>query len=494
MRFPRELVHARSTSRIAPVGNFVGDTANVGTMRSRAWGGAVLSCVLACGDDDGGSGLFGSGDGADSTAAGDDDDDGGPGSASADTTGSASATADDDDDGPDDGSDDGINLDVGSPEGGFGSCGCTLDYLWVSDYKLGTVSKINTITLVEEARYLTREDGNGNPSRTSVNLAGDVAVANRHGGLVKFWGEVADCQESNGIPGIQTSTGPEDVLPWDEEECRAWYTDFGVTNQRPVAWTRGSNGEEPCDAVGAKVWTVTSENPGIGPGTGGPGGVIAYLVNGDTGVVEEQQLVAGFDGSLYGAYGGAVDGGNNLWFSPLGTFVPGKLVRIDRDSLAPQLWDIPQGVSSYGITVDHTGRVWLASTFGNGAARFDPVTETWDLVPDFWGGSGLAEGPDDLMYISAGNTVRAVHVDTLAVAGNWNEQMDGVKGVSFDGEGYLWAVTYHDEKVATSMAAAYKIDVATMTTVGVYPGIGDPYTYSDMTGNALGSVACMPEG
>jgi hypothetical protein len=45
-----------------------------------------------------------------------------------------------------------------------------------------------------------------------------------------------------------------------------------------------------------------------------------------------------------------------------------------------------------------------------------------------------------------------------------------------------------------SFAAAYKIDVSTMTTDGVYAELGDPYTYSDMTGNALGSVACAPEG
>ena len=45
-----------------------------------------------------------------------------------------------------------------------------------------------------------------------------------------------------------------------------------------------------------------------------------------------------------------------------------------------------------------------------------------------------------------------------------------------------------------SQAAAYKIDVGTMTTDGVFTGLQDPYTYSDMTGNALGSVACTPEG
>jgi len=494
VRFPSELVHAREPVASLASGNFVGDDVNLGIVQKQAWGGALVFWVVACGDGSGDTHPFGTGDGADGSGE-DAASMTSPSSASADSTGASSASVgDDDDDGPDDGSDDGINLDVGSPTGGFGSCGCELDYLWVADHKLGTVSKINTITLVEEGRYLTRADGNGDPSRTSVNLAGDVAVANRNGGLVKFYGELDDCVESNGMPGIQTSTGANDVLAWEDEECRAWFTDFGATNQRPVAWTRGTNALEACDAVGAKVWTVTSENPGLFPGLGGAGGVIAYLVDGDSGAIEDQVTVAGFDGSQFGAYGGAVDGGGNLWFSPLGTFVPGKLARIDRDSLAPQIWNIPQGVSSYGITVDHAGRVWLASTLGNGAARFDPVSETWDLVPDFWGGSGLAEGPDDWMYVSAGNTVRAVHVDTLALGGMWNEQMDGVKGVSFDGEGYLWAVTYHDEKDPMSMAAAYKIDTATMTTAGVYPGIGDPYTYSDMTGNALGSVACAPEG
>jgi hypothetical protein len=451
-----------------------------------------LAVGVACGDAPGGSDPFGT-SASDSTGA-TSASSAGPGSA--DGTGSADTgtAADSASDEGVDGSDDGPNLDVGSPTGGFGSCNCELDYLWVADYTLSTVSKINTITLVEEARYLTRADAAGNPSRTSVNLAGDVAVANRHGGLVKFWGEIADCVDQDGDGMITTSTGPDDVLPWDEEECRAWYTDFGSTNQRPVAWTRGTNQREACDATGAKVWTVTSENPGLFPGMGAPGGVIAYLVDGDTGAVEQQQVVAGFDGSQFGAYGGAVDAEGNLYFSPLGTFNPGKLARVDRDDLIPTIWDIPQGVSSYGITVDHTGKVWLASTLNNGAARFDPVTETWDLVPDFWGGSGLAEGPDDWMYVSAGNTVRAVHIDTLELGLVWDAQMESVKGVSFDGQGFLWAVTYHDPENPQSMAAAYKIDVTTMQTKGVYPGIGDPYTYSDMTGNALGSVACAPEG
>lgn len=450
---------------------------------------AGLVGLASCGGDDA-SGLFGSAsaDGGSTTDGSADTSN----SASQGTRASDSADSSGDDDGVD-ASDGGLKLDVGSPPGGFGSCECALDYLWVSDYVDSTVAKINTKTMVIEAAYLTRPDGMGNPSRTSVNLVGDVAVANRHGGLVKFYGDVARCQERNGIPGIQTSQGPDDVLSWDEEECRAWYVEFPTTNQRPVAWTAGDSTPGACDAANADVWTVTSAVPGLFPGQGGAGGVIAYLLDGETGAIELQVAVDGFSGQGFGAYGGAVDAAGNLYFSPLGTFSPGRLARVEKDTLLPTVWDIPQGVSAYGITVDHKGRVWLSSTLGSLAARFDPTTETWDILEGFGGGSGLAEGPDDWMYLSSGSTVRAVQLDSMEVGGVWSTT-ETVKGVSFDAEGYLWAVTYRDTRNPMSSAAAYKIDVSTMTTAGVVPGLQDPYTYSDMTGNVLGTVACAPAG
>ncbi|MBK8266353.1 MAG: hypothetical protein IPK80_34125 [Nannocystis sp.] len=351
-------------------------------------------------------------------------------------------------------------------------------------------------TLAEEGRYLTRQDGQGNPSRTSVALNGDVAVANRHGGLVKFHADVADCKESNGVPGIQTSTGKDDVLPWEMEECRAWYLDFPTTNQRPVAFTQGYVVPGECDSSDEKVWTVTSATKSLFPGLGGPGGVIVSLVNGSTGVVEKQVKIDTFSGDQFGAYGGAVNSKGDLYFTSM-AFNGGKLAWVSVENFAYKVWTIPPEIGPYGITVDHNDRVWVSSvSIGQvGGGRFDPVTETWQTInKGFWAGAGLAEGKDDLMWISSHLGISSVNVDTFELGPVFKTD-ETVKGVGVDLKGFLWGVTYQGEDemgnpVGTAMVM--KIDPKTMTLLGTYEGLKDPYTYSDFTGNALANVTCVP--
>ncbi|MEM6293706.1 MAG: hypothetical protein AAGA54_20700 [Myxococcota bacterium] len=448
---------------------------------------AALGLLLGTGcNDDGGSAVFESNSASDSAA-----DDTGPGPA---TSGPASGTATSagetsSSSGAVDGSsDDGeIKLDVGAPEGGLGPCGCELAYIWIANADDGTVSKINVRTLEEEGRYITRPDGNGNPSRTSVNLAGDVAVANRHGGLTKIYAEEGDCEDTNGMPGIQTSSGPADVLPWGVEECVAWHTEFTTTNQRPVAWIAGAVTPGTCDSVDQKVWTVTS-NPGLAPGLGGAGGVVVSLVNGDDGVVEDEVVVPAedFDGGNLGAYGGAVNAAGDLYFVHMGsvTFGP-RLGRVSIDTFEVSSWPLPAGVASYGITVDHFGKVWISSTLGAGVARFDPETEAWDTVEGFVSLGGLAEGPNNLMWVATANGAASVDIETLERGPTFATNMGGeAKGVSVDIDGYIWVVN----------AIAWKVDPETGAAVDFYNGLTSPYTYSDMTGYALGNVTCPPEG
>ncbi|MCA9690057.1 MAG: hypothetical protein KC636_10645 [Myxococcales bacterium] len=445
----------------------------------------LLACAFACGD----STATSAGESTITTA--------GPGSSSGATASSGDGTAtagtgtgtSDSDSGSS-----GPVLDVGAPDGGDLACGCEFNYVWIANSEESTVSKINMDTLKEEARYLTRADGMGNPSRTSVALNGDVAVANRHSGLVKFYADPADCKDTNGVPGIQTSQGKDDVLDWELEECRAWYTDFPATNQRPVAWTPGQL-TGPCEATGEMVWTVTSAKQALFPGIGGAGGIIAYLVDGETGAVAKSVEIPTFSGASFGAYGGAVNAHGDLFITSLG---PAKtLARVNIDNLAYQVWDMPAELAPYGITVDHNGRVWVSSTFGNpGGARFDPDTETWDLINGFGGGSGLAEGPENLMWISSFNGVNSVDIDTLELGPVFHSNFT-IKGVGFDVDGYMWLVNWSDVDEGNQPLTeelVMKVDLGTLMVANAYNGLNRPYTYSDFTGNALFNVTCTPAG
>jgi DNA-binding beta-propeller fold protein YncE len=392
--------------------------------------------------------------------------------------------------------DEGPKLDLGVPDGGF-ACGCEFNYVWVANTIESTVSKINMETLVEEARYLTRADGMGNPSRTSVSLTGDVAVANRHGGLVKFHADPAKCKDTNGVPGIQTSTGKNDVLAWDMEECRAWYVDFPTSNQRPVAWTQGEVVAGGCTTTNEKVWTVMSETKNLFPGQGGPGGIIVSLVDGETGAIDKQITIPTFSGEGYGAYGAAVNSHGDLFIAPLGFIGQAKIAKVYIDNFAYKVWPVPTEIGPYGITVDHKGRVWLSSNAisMNGAARFDPDAEKWDLVPGFYSGAGIAEGQDDWMWVASGNGATAVHIDTLEIGPVFNSPYY-IKGLGTDAKGFLWAVNYalDEEGNQVDPEMVMKIDVDTLTMVDSYDGLNRPYTYSDFTGNALFSVTCMAPG
>jgi len=154
-----------------------------------------------------------------------------------------------------------LSCDGGKGGGGGGTNDPLYSYIWISNSSQGTVSKIDTVTLEEVGRYDTHPM-TGDPSRTSVSLNGNVAVANRNGGLVKFFANKADCQDKNGNGVIDTSTGANDVLPWDEEECRAWFTPFDYTSQRPVAWTPGQWDPSSCRYENEKVWTAGASDSG----------------------------------------------------------------------------------------------------------------------------------------------------------------------------------------------------------------------------------------
>jgi hypothetical protein len=365
---------------------------------------------------------------------------------------------------------------VAIPDGGaacaFGGSEPEFSYLWAANSAQGTISKIDTKTVTEIGRYLVRPDADGSPSRTSVSLSGDVAVANRNGGITKIHARQESCVESNGIPGIQTSHNAT-FLPWDLEECRAWYRPMNYASQRPVAWGPGVLNPSTCAWEEEELWTA---------GTNQDDKIDFFVLDGDDGSIKAAVTVPTGGGGLtkdfFGIYGGAVDGDGNFWGSQLGT--NGRLIRIKRADMSYKIWNTPQGPHWYGMTVDADGMVWLCSAT---VGRFDPVTETWTTaMVGGWTGCMADAGDNGLLWLSNGNGVVGVNRDTLAVEKTWDAA--GSYGISIDFEGYIWAVAN-----GTNVS---KIDPDTGQ-FWVYNGLIGAYTYSDMTGYALSNVG-TPSG
>lgn len=456
----------------------------------------VMALVGACGGDDGemmssfgGSAAEAS---AGETSRGETSATGGAtgGATTGGVTGPGSATEVDPDS-----SGDGFVFDVGTRiDAPPTDCECgqasEFSYIFIANSPESTVSKIDTTTVTEVGRYLTRADAAGNPSRTSVSISGRaVAVANRHAGLIKIFTNPEDCIDRNGNGVIDTSTGAGDVRPWDQDECVHWYRDFpGYTVQRPVAWAPGVFDPVSCQWNDETVWTAGCGG-GFQPGFGGDSTTHVHLVDGETGMDIQQVDLADYSCQGFGPYGGAVDSEGNFWLIQNNGF----LARVDRVGFTHQVWAKSANAAPYGLTVDSQGRPWVTSYSANvGLARFDPATETWAEAMDPLlvgnGQSGVAQGGDGRIWMGVGAGglgIASVDPETLMVIDHY--VVGGVqgKGISVDGQGFVWRA---------GGSTATRIDPGDGSSTA-YMGLTSAYTYSDMTGFGVANASgCNPAG
>ncbi|MCA9707813.1 MAG: hypothetical protein KDK70_18320 [Myxococcales bacterium] len=458
-----------------------------------AWG---VMLAIGCGGDPGDEG---SGDGSATVATA-------PTSVADGTTMQGSGGRDSGDTRPDtgpaetgqpDSSGDGFHFDVGaSVDAPPAGCECgqasEFSYIFIANSPESTVSKIDTQTVTEVGRYLTRSDASGNPSRTSVSISGRaVAVANRHAGLIKIFTNEEDCIDANGNGVIDTSTGAADVLPWGQDECVHWYRDFqgmGWTVQRPVAWAPGTFDAAQCRWEDEAVWTAGCG--GGSPGFGGDTTTHVHLIDGETGVDLQVVDLPDYSCQGFGPYGGAVDSAGNFWLLQNN----GNLARVNRSDFTHQVWGHSPNTAPYGLTVDASGRPWVTSYSASiGAARFDPATETWAEAPDPVlvgnGQSGIAQGADGLVWMGVnapgGLGVASIDPETLVVVDVYAVPGVSGKGISVDGEGYVWRAGW---------TTATKIDPSDGSS-SAYSGLNQAYTYSDMTGFGVANASgCNPAG
>jgi hypothetical protein len=364
------------------------------------------------------------------------------------------------------GVDDDGNITVSSEE-------VNIAFLWVANSGEDTVSKINTTEIVESGRYRVCD----NPSRTSVDLYGDVWVACRNDGAVaKIANYEANCIDKNNDGIIQTSRDENnnskidasEILNKGQDECVLFFTYPGGSVQRAV-------GIDADNYAWVGEWN---------------GRVIRRL--------HPQSGLKVDEISIYPnrPYGMVLDQNGIIWISARS---PGNLVRVDPDTKQVDSYPFSSG-ATYGIAVDMNGKIWVANSHQNNRVyKFDPVTQSFTYVETNWSYGytrGLAASVDGYLFVGhhtwtcgKGRHVSKIDINTdqvVSVFATQNSGVSGPTGVALDYDGYLWAINQCTSSVT-------KINSQTGSILGS-AGVGaSPYTYSDMTGYSL-HVYTAPQG
>ncbi|MCA9692810.1 MAG: hypothetical protein R3A51_16875 [Nannocystaceae bacterium] len=372
------------------------------------------------------------------------------------------------------------------PTGGDGDLPCppdsqttTFEYIWIANSSQGTVSKIDTGVGHEVARYKTAIQ-KSEPSRTSVNQYGDVAVSNRiPGSVTKIAAVLERCEDRNNNGEIETSTSPFDILAWEKDECVLWNTPIPSiaynTGPRPTAWEATYQDPVTCETPTPRLWIGYRD---------GDGDAHFLRLDGDSGDILDDAVFPNWPGD-FGPYGGAVNGEGDLYAIGI---ADAPVVHVDAETLEITELTSPTTAVKYGIAVDENGDLWVTGTEpGNNLFHYSVPQKKWTALGGGGGNwvLGVAVDQEGRVWGAGSSPCRLVQASV--------DQLDYVDpaimlpgcsqpwGVSVDDEGYVWVVDKANK--------AFKVDPDTHQTVAVVTGLVDPYTYSDMTGQGLKLVS-----
>ena len=355
-------------------------------------------------------------------------------------------------------------------------------YINVACSGRGTVARINTtngqvigeyLTTPYGLTYTTQVDlGNGpQPSRTTVDMYGNVWVANRldnrdingtsYGSITRIgliigtrYSKSNDvyyvdpngqyvcisnavyntCIDRDGDGFIRTSRGLADILPWSNGGDVD--SDGGVSTAEDEAITEYVR----VPSTGTRTIAVDKWND-IWVG-GHSGDHIHLKVNGLTAMVVPGSVFApvGKDGIAYGGYGGVIDCLGNLWSSENNG---GTLLRLKPPNNFPVTmndWEFlsASNVSMYGIAVDPVHHyIWQSSSYDyvfrwntNGT----PVKDSNGQVITYYHGSdslsqGLVVDTNGHVWVAHGriNSTTIGHLDTNGIwLGNVQLNLNGL--------------------------------------------------------------------
>ena len=322
-----------------------------------------------------------------------------------------------------------------------------LKFIWIANSPQNTVSKVDCKTVQEVGRYPVCAD----PSRTSVDLEGNVWVACRGDGQVaKIMAEKKNCIDKNGNGVIETSAGSQ-VVPGDEcvkfivQPGKGTYARGAAVDKFNNVWIGYWNSKSMVQLSAKDGATLKDVNLGCSP----------------YGLVIDQK------GMIWGQGAGC---GSLILYIP-------ETGQLFTSSNLPNL-KYPSG--AYGLNVDSLGRIWVSG--GNTASVYSPATGTWQVINMGWGGGrGVATSNDGFVYVAVDGSGGAVKINGMA---NPPQVVGFIKGsgnpvgAAIDYDGFVWVVNQ-------SGSSATKMDPKNMTAIGTVPVGSSPYTYSDMTGYTL---------
>ena len=377
----------------------------------------------------------------------------------------------------------------------------TEPFIYIANHRYGTVSKVDTATGNEVARYPVCLNNVGNtnlcpagnyytgpqsycdwsvrghcPSRTAVDLNGDMWVANRAFGqlpsVTKIAGDFGRCVDRNGNGIIETSmdtsgNGRIDLTEGD-----------GMPETGTGEW-RGQNDE--CVLFTVQVGPKNALARGLA--VDGKNNVWVGMYN--TGWVYKLKNA---DGALLGSYqngsniyGLATDGLGYIYNSELSS---GRIRQMNTTTGA-LIKTIDTPYPTYGIAVEGSTQVaWLAVwDYYGGVLKVDFKNSTYKLYQNpIWGNWGRTRGVaiDNQGILWVSNYDKAMIGKFDPATGTWLASYgvgSGPIGVAIDTANMIWTANDTGNATRIDPATGARLDSKTL-------GIG-PYSYSDMTGYQL---------
>jgi choice-of-anchor A domain-containing protein len=367
----------------------------------------------------------------------------------------------------------------------------TEPYIWIANFEMGTVTKIDTRTGKQVARYdsvlvknwdgsvpaVKAPRGNCNsPSRTAVDGNGNAFVANRgicadsSASVTKYAGTLSACVDRNGNNTIDTSKdvnndGLIDLNSTAEykgqaDECILWTKNYAA----PGDWGRSA-------AVDAdqNLWV------------GGYHSSKLYKLNGNTGAllktIDPRANPQHYASYIYGI---AIGPGGFIYTSDIENRY---ILKINPNAAAGQevVGMLRSPVPTYGIAVDKNSVVWLGnwSDVLASVVRVDFANNTATLHGGSQGNCqgrtrGVAVDKNGDVWTSCFSGSRLLRFNSAGTyLGSWPVG-SGPVGAAVDGDGKIWTINLNGN-------SATRFDPAT-TGLQSFPVSGTPYSYSDMTG------------